>query len=201
MTEDGLPLAPWCAYLRLALEVQGGAVGADLAAAVEGLLAAPDGHGVRTDGGPDAGDLLVRAVELVGDPRLATLPPALASRLRARAAHASLAHRALARLARAPLAVLEDVIAAKVPQDPAVVRFVAVDDLGSALADALPGTVRATTRPDTIPAGAARTQAPTPLDGLWVYDVPTPGPLEGSGPWPCSPRASRSTPRPPSRPS
>lgn len=183
VTEDGLPLAPWCAYLRLALEVQGGATGADLAAAVEGLLAAPDGHGVRTDGGPDAGDLLVRAVELVGDPRLATLPPALASRLRARAAQATLAHRALARLARAPLAVLDDVIAAKVPQDPAVVRFVAVDDLGSALADALPGTVRATTRPDTIPAGAARTQAPTPLDGLWVYDVPTPGPLEGSGPW------------------
>jgi len=183
VTEDGLPLAPWCAYLRLAIAVRAGTTGADLAPAVEGVLAAPNAHEIRLDGAPDAGDLLVHAVDLLGPARLATLAPRLAAALRARADGATLAHRALPGLARAPLAVLDDVVAARHPKDRDVVRFVAVADLGLALADARPGTVRATTRPETIPVGAARAQAPSPLDGLWVYDLPTAGPLGGDGPW------------------
>src|SRR5262245_58113830 len=136
---DGVPLGVWMAYLRLLGAVDGRAPIDQVRAAIVDFLATPGVEGVRTDGGPDAADCVLCAIDAIG-PRLDELPrPTREDLLRAKA-RALVAHRLVHPLEDAPIAAAGGFVAAKDRANPALVRLVPVATFSAALSDALKTT-------------------------------------------------------------
>ena len=180
VTEDGVPLRAWTAYLRVRAALRA-ADRAGVAAAWDALGAAFDGEGVRTDGGPDAADCVLAAVD-AGGPAL-TEALAAAGRpdpddlvLRARVARA-----AAGRPPGAAARLVGAVIVASVPEADAPDRVVRAADFVAALATTLAVPVAAALAERDVPPDASRAQ-PAALEGLWLYAVPDPGPIAGPFP-------------------